>query len=96
MVRRHLRRDGDRRHRGVNHLVMGPWKHGQWFTESGDRSARPLGQRHERLLPTNIEAPWFAYWLKDKGDGQFARGAPFSTRVQSTGSVSTGGRHAKR
>jgi uncharacterized protein len=54
---------GDSSHR--NFLVMGPWNHGGW-------------RRAERRMPVvdpgtsdgylrDVEAPWFAYWLKDKG-----------------------------
>ena len=59
---------------GLNHLVMGPWYHGQWFTSSdsgialGDlRFGRATGLDYRKL-----QSRWFAYWLKGQGDGRFA------------------------
>jgi putative CocE/NonD family hydrolase len=54
--------------RGLNHLVVGPWNHGGWSRGAGDRLG-PI----EFASPTaeyfrdQIQAPWFAYFLKDKG-----------------------------
>lgn len=65
---------------GINHLVIGPWKHGQWFTDSGDSLGRvPWGSATSDYYRREIEAPWFAYWLKDKGDGQFAEATLFDS-----------------
>jgi putative CocE/NonD family hydrolase len=57
---------------GVNILVIGPWSHGQW---SGIGAAS-LGSLHFGSATADsfrirIEAPWFAYWLKGRGDGRF-------------------------
>ena len=61
-----------------NFLVLGPWHHGQWARESGDslgnaRFGSATGDYYRRA----IEAPWFAYWLKDRGDGRFAEATVF-------------------
>ena len=54
---------------GINFLVIGPWKHGQWFTDSGDSlGVMPWGSATSDYYRREIEAPWFAYWLKDEGD----------------------------
>ncbi|MGE0353555.1 MAG: CocE/NonD family hydrolase [Gemmatimonadales bacterium] len=61
-----------------NFLVIGPWYHGEWFLEAGDslgavRFGSPTGETYRR----DIEAPWFAWWLKDKGDGRFPEARVF-------------------
>jgi hypothetical protein len=54
--------------RGINHLVVGPWNHGGWFGFEGS-SLGPLqfGSPTSRYFKESVEAPWFAYWLKDQG-----------------------------
>jgi uncharacterized protein len=57
---------------GLNHLVMGPWYHGQWFSDSGTglgelRFGRATGRDYRKL-----QSRWFDYWLKGQGDGKFA------------------------
>jgi putative CocE/NonD family hydrolase len=54
--------------RSLNYLVVGPWRHGGWAGEAGDslgaiRFGSPTGEHFRR----EIQAPWFAYWLKDRG-----------------------------
>ena len=51
-----------------NFLVVGPWRHGGWRNGPGDRLGNigfgaPTGEQFRK----EIEAPFFAYWLKDKG-----------------------------
>ena len=63
---------------GRNFLVMGPWYHGQWAREAGDslgniRFGSATGDHYRRM----IEAPWFAYWLKGRGDGRFPEATVF-------------------
>ncbi len=57
----------------TNHLVLGPWYHGEWFIEAGDSLGNvhfgsPTGAEFRR----DLEAKWFAYWLHGVGDGKFA------------------------
>jgi len=62
---------------GVNHLVMGPWYHGQW---SGDSGVALGGVRWGRATGFDfreLQARWFAYWLKGTGDGKFAEATLF-------------------
>ena len=52
----------------LNFLVVGPWNHGGWSAGSGNT----LGQiqfwsNTADYFRKKIEAPWFAYWLHDKG-----------------------------
>ena len=63
---------------GTNFIVIGPWYHGEWFTEAGDslgnaRFGSATGEYYRR----EIEARWFAWWLKDKGDGRFPEATVF-------------------
>jgi putative CocE/NonD family hydrolase len=52
----------------LNYLVVGPWNHGGWEGGAGNT----LGQiqfwsNTAEYFRKNVEAPWFAYWLHDKG-----------------------------
>jgi putative CocE/NonD family hydrolase len=56
----------DKEHR--NYLVVGPWNHGGWARGAG----RSLGKVEfdsdtAAYFREKVQAPWFAYWLKDKG-----------------------------
>jgi hypothetical protein len=56
----------------VNHLVIGPWSHGQWGFPGGESLGNVhWGSATSDSFEINIQAPWFAYWLKGKGDGRF-------------------------
>ena len=52
----------------LNYLVAGPWNHGGWAHGAGSSLGLiPFGSDTALYFRRNIEAPWFAYWLKDKG-----------------------------
>jgi uncharacterized protein len=52
----------------LNYLVAGPWNHGGWAGGPGNSlGAIPFGSDTALYFRKNIEAPWFAYWLKNKG-----------------------------
>jgi putative CocE/NonD family hydrolase len=52
----------------LNYLVAGPWNHGGWAAGPGKSlGAIPFGSDTALYFRRNIEAPWFAYWLKNKG-----------------------------
>ena len=64
----------------LNYLVVGPWNHGGW----GRGDGRSLGTitfdtATSKTFRAAIQAPWFAYWLKGKGDGRFAEATTFQT-----------------
>jgi putative CocE/NonD family hydrolase len=64
----------------LNYLVVGPWNHGGWARSKGDKlGAIPFGSDTSEHFRTQIEAPWFAYWLKDKGSRDFAEATVFQT-----------------
>ena len=54
--------------KGLNFLVVGPWNHGGWSRGAGDRLG-PISFDNAtgKYFREEIQAPWFAYFLKDKG-----------------------------
>lgn len=53
---------------GKNYLVVGPWNHGGWARRPGDAlGAIPFGSATSEYFLDDVQAPWFAYWLKDEG-----------------------------
>ncbi|MBI3668089.1 MAG: CocE/NonD family hydrolase [Acidobacteria bacterium] len=52
----------------LNYLVVGPWNHGGWFAGPGRKLGRiDFGSETGNYFREKAQAPWFAYWLKDKG-----------------------------
>jgi uncharacterized protein len=54
---------GDTKH--LSFLVMGPWNHGGWRAQARAMPVVDPGTSDGYLR--DVEAPWFAYWLHDKG-----------------------------
>jgi len=51
-----------------NYVVIGPWNHGGWGGSSGQKLGPvDFGSPTALDYRRNVEAPWFAYWLHDKG-----------------------------
>ncbi len=51
-----------------NYLAVGPWNHGGWARSSGTKLGNiDFGSDTSKYFREHIQAPWFAYWLKDKG-----------------------------
>jgi putative CocE/NonD family hydrolase len=66
----------DTRH--LNYLVVGPWNHGGWRGRSGQKLGPiDFGDSTAMYFRKHIEAPWFAYWLKDKGKLELAEATTF-------------------
>jgi putative CocE/NonD family hydrolase len=69
----------DKNHK--NFIVLGPWRHGGWAGGEG----KNLGNIKFDDQPTaahfrkEIQAKWFAWYLKGKGDGNFAEAISFQT-----------------
>src|SRR5579863_1351024 len=56
----------DTRH--LNYLVSGPWNHGGWSRGTGRSLGKvDFGSDTATYYREKIQASWFAYWLKDKG-----------------------------
>jgi len=54
--------------KNLNYIVIGPWNHGGWGHGKGEAlGAIPFGSDTALYFRQKVEAPWFAYWLKDKG-----------------------------
>jgi putative CocE/NonD family hydrolase len=54
--------------RKLNYLVVGPWNHGGWAAPEGRMLGNiDFGAPTSLWFRQNVQAPWFAYWLKDKG-----------------------------
>jgi len=54
--------------KNLNYLVSGPWNHGGWSRGTGSSLGDiPFGSDTSVYFRRQVEAPWFAYWLKDKG-----------------------------
>ena len=54
--------------KNYNFLVVGPWNHGGWAHGSGKSLGEiPFHNDTGVYFRQKIEAPWFAYWLHDKG-----------------------------
>jgi putative CocE/NonD family hydrolase len=54
-----------------NFLVVGPWRHGGWAGGPGQKLGKiDFGSPTGEYYRTRIEAPFFAFYLKDKGSLQ--------------------------
>ncbi|MEO8027998.1 MAG: CocE/NonD family hydrolase [Bryobacteraceae bacterium] len=67
----------------VNHknfLVSGPWNHGGWSRGDGKSLGKiDFGSDTAKYFRESVQAPWFAYWLKDEGKGNFPEALTFQT-----------------
>ena len=69
---------GDDQHR--NHLIVGPWNHGGWARSEGRKLGNiSFDSATATAFRQRMFAPWFAYYLKDKGDGKFPEVTTFQT-----------------
>ncbi|HXI41085.1 MAG TPA: CocE/NonD family hydrolase [Bryobacteraceae bacterium] len=64
----------------MNYVVAGPWNHGGWSRGEG----RKLGDIDfdndtAQYFREKVQAPWFAYWLKDKGPFKQPEALTFQT-----------------
>lgn len=64
-----------------NHIILGPWCHGQW----SDSDASTIGAYKMQRNTANdfkvMQKKWFDYWLKGEGTGGFAKATCFQTGV---------------
>jgi len=66
----------DRSHR--NFLVVVPWNHGGWSRPEGRTLGNiDFGSATSKWFRDSVQAPWFAYWLKDKGKLEEAEAVVF-------------------
>ncbi|MSO51062.1 MAG: X-Pro dipeptidyl-peptidase [Acidobacterium sp.] len=65
---------------GINYLVVGPWRHGGWSGGTGDSlGAIPFGGNTAEYFRDQVQAPFFAYFLKDKGARDFPQALTFES-----------------
>ena len=64
-----------------NTLVMGPWGHGDWASEKGKSTHNHIyfGDSISTYYQREVEQPFFAYYLKDEGEGNFPEALVFNT-----------------
>jgi len=63
-----------------NFLVIGPWNHGGWSRGDGTKLGRiDFGGPTAAYYRKNILAPFFAYYLKEKGSGERPEALTFRT-----------------
>jgi putative CocE/NonD family hydrolase len=61
-------------------LVIGPWSHGGWAYQAGDRlGLMRFGSDTARFFRQQVELPFFNYYLKDKGEPNLAEALVFET-----------------
>ncbi len=66
--------------KNYNFLVVGPWNHGGWAQGSGKSLGEiPFHNETGVYFRQKIEAPWFAYWLHDKGTLPVKEATTFQT-----------------
>lgn len=66
--------------RGMNFLVAGPWNHGGWSRGDGTRLGKiDFENATGKYFREKVQAPFFAYYLKDKGAGDFPEALTFRT-----------------
>lgn len=65
---------------GMNYLVVGPWRHGGWANGTGSSlGAIPFGSNTSEYFRDQVQAPFFAHFLKDRGARDFAQALTFET-----------------
>ncbi|HXB44780.1 MAG TPA: CocE/NonD family hydrolase [Puia sp.] len=63
-----------------NYIVIGPWNHGGWGYGPGNKLGNiNFDSATSETFRKEIQARWFAYYLKGKGDGNFAEAITFQT-----------------
>jgi uncharacterized protein len=60
-------------------LVEGPWNHGGWSGRGRRLSSVDFGSNTGTYFRRNIQAPWFAYYLKSKGNLKQAEATVFQS-----------------
>jgi len=64
----------------LNFLVVGPWDHGGWSRGDGAKLGKiSFDSATGKYFRQKIQSPWFAYYLKDKGQMNFPEAITFRT-----------------
>jgi len=62
-----------------NHIVLGPWNHGQWARAKADSLGKISFESATAVWFQALQKKWFDYWLKGIGDGKFEEAYCFQT-----------------
>ncbi len=62
-----------------NHIVLGPWNHGQWSRGKADSLGKISFESNTGEWFRDLQKKWFDYWLRDTGDGKFEEAYCFQT-----------------
>ncbi|HTL10393.1 MAG TPA: CocE/NonD family hydrolase [Chitinophagaceae bacterium] len=62
-----------------NHIVLGPWNHGQWAREKADSLGKIAFGSNTAAWFKELQKKWFDYYLKGIGDGKFDEAYCFQT-----------------
>ncbi len=62
-----------------NHIVLGPWNHGQWSRGKADSLGKISFESNTGEWFRDLQKKWFDYWLRDIGDGKFEEAYCFQT-----------------
>ncbi len=62
-----------------NHIVLGPWNHGQWASRKADSLGKIAFGSSTAEWFRLLQKKWFDYYLKGKGDGKFEEAYCFQT-----------------
>ncbi|HEU5411019.1 MAG TPA: CocE/NonD family hydrolase [Candidatus Acidoferrales bacterium] len=63
-----------------NYLIVGPWNHGGWARSDGESLGQiKFGKPTSKEFRADVQAKWFAYWLKDEGQLPFKKVRTFET-----------------
>ncbi|GAC1587044.1 MAG: CocE/NonD family hydrolase [Chitinophagaceae bacterium] len=62
-----------------NHIVLGPWNHGQWAREKADSLGKISFGSNTAAWFKLLQQKWFDYYLKGMGDGIFDEAYCFQT-----------------
>jgi putative CocE/NonD family hydrolase len=64
---------------GQNYLVVGPWNHGGWTRDGSALGPIPFGSDTAAYFRDQVQAPFFAHFLKDKGSRTFPEALTFES-----------------
>ncbi|MDP9230662.1 MAG: CocE/NonD family hydrolase, partial [Bacteroidota bacterium] len=53
-----------------NYIVLGPWRHGQWYNGKGDSLGKISFENRTGEYFRALQKKWFDYWLKGIGDAR--------------------------
>jgi len=64
----------------MNYVIAGPWNHGGWSSGKGSKlGIVDFDSDTAEYFRAKVQAPWFAYWLKDKGQLKQPEAMTFQT-----------------